>query len=131
MSEQLKNNKKDYQLQMKENLSKHEQQAKSQQSKIHGLNEKVLELENDLATNLHNFDMERKKWQLGENQLQQNNLELQRNMDQMVRELKELKNNEEKYLELNNQSSKIREEELRQQVDQLQLDLKAKSEGLK
>lgn len=45
--------------------------------------------------------------------------------------MRDLKNNEEKYLELNSQSSKIKEEDLRKQVEQLQYDLKAKSEGLK
>lgn len=49
----------------------------------------------------------------------------------MTIELKELKANEEKYMELNNQSSKIREEELRQQVEALQMDVKQKSEALK
>ena len=49
----------------------------------------------------------------------------------MGRELKELKNNEEKYLELNNQSSKIKEEELRKQVEQLQQEFKNKSDALK
>ncbi len=49
----------------------------------------------------------------------------------MSTELKDLKANEEKYMELNNQSSRIKEEELRQQVESMQSDLKAKSEALK
>lgn len=66
VSDQLKNNKRDYQAQMKDHLSKQEANGRAQQTKINSLNEKVLELENDLATKEHTFDMERKKWSLVE-----------------------------------------------------------------
>ncbi len=75
VSDQLKNNKREFQTSMKDHLSKQEATGRSQQSKINSLNEKVLELENDLATKEHTFDMERKKWSLIESQLQQHNQE--------------------------------------------------------
>lgn len=97
---EIKSTKKDHITQMKEISGKYETLTKTQQIKINELQEKLLELENDIATKEQKYEMERKKWNLNENNF--NNIIGENNqvIQSLQKEIRELKHQEEKNADL-------------------------------
>ena len=128
---EMKNTKKDHIGQIKEISGKYETLTKTQQLKINELQEKLLELENDIATKEQKYEMERKKWNLSENNF--NNLLADNNqtIQSLQKEVRELKSQEEKNVDLLKLETDKNIEGLKRQLEKQIALVKEREEALK
>ncbi|CAD8091386.1 unnamed protein product [Paramecium sonneborni] len=128
---EIKNLRREYSLQSKDQQSKADQSVRQLQQKINDMQEKLNEMENELIEKETNFENDFKKFEHKERSLAKQNLELNEQIQGLTRELREYRRNEEQVQLMLKNDANNQVNEMIEKVQSLEDLIKTKDDLLK